>query len=259
MSERPKRPIVSSDQHKFIGRIFDLSIVGMHFQSYAEAMAFDDVKYVLDVNRRVSLLAERVESLNGVGDFLWPKTRGSIGSLPASAYDYCSVVQDAFLMRMISILDCCCLLTCSVLELPLDPRDASVSKIRKLSFDHESCDKLESLWHSQSELRLERNVRFHRGEESQLTQDDLIFKVAARFASLRMPLVGKDASGQVIDVDRSYSSAIGGLRQKFRRNVKALSASLDDIYSSLHHEFEERFRTKCRAPESYMSLTKNRG
>ncbi len=51
-------------------------------------------------------------------------------TLPISAYDFCNLLQDAFLMRTISILDCCCLLTVEVLELNIEPRQANMERIK---------------------------------------------------------------------------------------------------------------------------------
>src|SRR2546423_1155044 len=131
MARRSRRFIVSSDNHDFVGRIFDLSIVGMYFDNYEEMTKYPDAKYVLDVNERTSLLARRVESLNHVGNLLWPKAPVRIETLPMSAYEFCNFIQDAFLMRTISILDCCCLLVVDVLELDIEPRQANIERIRK--------------------------------------------------------------------------------------------------------------------------------
>lgn len=110
MPKGQKRFIISSDEHKFVGRMYELSIVGLSFDSYDQAAKYPDAKYVLDVNERTSLLTRRVESLNHVGGLLWPRPPIRIEALPISAYDFCNLIQDAFLMRTISILDCCCLL-----------------------------------------------------------------------------------------------------------------------------------------------------
>lgn len=118
MARRPRRYVISSDNHKFVGRVYDLGIVGLSFDDYEDVEKYPDAKYTLRVNKRTSL---RVESLNHVGDLLWPKTPVRIEKHPMSAYDFCNVIRDAFLMRTISILDCCCLLAVEVLELNIPP------------------------------------------------------------------------------------------------------------------------------------------
>ncbi|HZS56608.1 MAG TPA: hypothetical protein VFA65_19540 [Bryobacteraceae bacterium] len=250
-TKRPKRFIVSPDSHNFVGRIYDLSVVGMYFESYDEVIKYSDAKYVLGVNERTTLLARRVESLNHVGDLLWPEPPIQIETLPISAYDFCNLIQDAFLMRTISILDCCCLLAVEVLELNIKPRDAKIEKIKNLSANHPCCAKLQALSDLQQDLRTERNVRFHRGEEETLTDDDTTFQMVARFKYIGQGMKGTDRHGREINLKRSYDEAINRLRKKFRVNIKGLSSSLDDFYDELSREFEKRFRIKFRAEGSF--------
>src|SRR4051794_10804333 len=110
MARALKRYIIPSDNSSFVGRIYDLSIVGLNFDSYQEVSKYPDAKYALDVNDRTSLLTRRVESLNHIGDLLWPSKPLPLNLLPVSSYEYCNLIQDTFLMRIISVLDCCCLL-----------------------------------------------------------------------------------------------------------------------------------------------------
>jgi len=251
MAKRSKRPIISSDGHNFVGRIYDLSIVGMHFDTYEEAAKYPDAKYVLDVNARASLLVRRVGSLNHIGALLWPKPSIRIEALPISAYEFCNLIQDAFLMRTISILDCCCLLVVEVLELDIKPRLASIERIRKSSKNHACCDRLQALSDLQLDLRTERNVRFHRGEEESLTDDDITFQVVARFKSFRRGMTGTDRHGRKISLRRSYNEAIAHLRKKFCSNATHVSASLDDLYDTLSEEFEKRFQPKFRGDTGF--------
>ena len=210
MVRRTGRFIVSSDNHEFIGRIYDLSIVGMYFDGYEEADNYPDAKYVLDVNERTSLLTRRVELLNHVADLLWSKAPVKIEALPTSAYEFCNLIQDAFLMRTISILDCCCLLAVEVLELNIRPREASIKNIERLSRNHPICGKLQELSDFQLDLRTERNIRFHRGEEVALTDDDIAFKMAALFTHRGQGMTGTDRHGRKINLKKSYAEAIVG-------------------------------------------------
>jgi hypothetical protein len=245
MLNQPKRFAISSDGHELVGRIFDQSIVGLHFDSYEAASSYPDVKYVLDVNDRMTLLFDRVESLNHVGDLLWPKSRTSIKSLPVSAYNYCNLIQDVFLMRLISVLDCCCLLAVEVLELNVDPRRANPGTIRKLSKGHPCCDELERLSDLLMDLRTERNFRFHRGEQEPFTDDDVTFRTVAVIAQWGRGVGGgMDIHGRKVNLRKSYNHAINHLRIKFSVNVEKLSGSLDDFYTSLLNEFKRRWRLK---------------
>jgi hypothetical protein len=159
-------------------------------------------------------------------------------------------------MRIISVLDCCCLLLVEILELDLLPRRTNVASIRKLVPDNLCCSKLESLSNLQNELRGERNVRFHRAEEEPLTEDDEVFKTAALFSHRGWPSGGKDRYGKEINLDQYYRIAIDQLRSKFNLNVKALVEALDDFYLPLHDEFETRFRIKSRREGSFLQKFK---
>ena len=106
-----KRHILASDHHGFIGRVYDLSIVGLRFDSYAEVEKYPDCKYALDTNFCVTSLAQRVESLNLVGNMLWPDPYPeSFESFPISGYDWLRVSTDVFLVRYVSVVDCALLL-----------------------------------------------------------------------------------------------------------------------------------------------------
>lgn len=256
MAASQERFVVASDNSKFVGRVYDLSIVALHFDSYDDASRHPDVKYVLDVNDRTSLLTSRIESLNHVGDLLWPEKLLSVNMLPISAYEYCNFIQDAFLMRIISVLDCCSLLAVEVLEIDIPPRRTNVASIRKLAPESPCCDKLEKLSNLQNELRIERNIRFHRAEEESLTDDDQVFKIAALFSHRGQGIDGSDRHGRKIDLQEFYRQAIGHLRAKFNLNVEELSRSLDGLYESLSDDFERRFKVKCNEPSAFMAKFK---
>jgi hypothetical protein len=245
------RLVIPSDTHDFVGRVFDLSIVGMHFESYEQAFQHPDAKYALEVNDRTSLLVRRVESLNHIGELLWPEEPPRIDDLPMSAYEFCNFIQDVFLMRIISILDCCCLLAVEVVELGISPRHANIDRIRKEAGDHPCCETLQKISNVQADLRTERNVRFHRAEEEPLTDDDMTFKTAALYAHRGPGITGKDLLGREIDLKRFYSDAIIGLQKKFDTNVKDLLVVLDDFYDALLVEFNKRFQSKFSAVGSF--------
>lgn len=256
MAGRQKRYIVPSDDSEFVGRIFDSSVVALNFETYEELSDWPDAKYALDVNDRTTLLTRRVESLNNVGDLLWPEKVLPLNLLPVSAYEYCNLIQDTFLMRIISVLDCCCLLTVEVLELDISPRRTNVANIRKLAPSSLCCDNLESLSNLQNNLRAERNFRFHRAEEEELTDDDQTFKMVSLYSHRGSSLRGKDRHGKEIDLDRYYHAAIDRLRSKFNLNAKTLVKALSKFYPTLSNEFEARFRTKCRHEGSFMQKSK---
>ena len=68
------RYIVESDNHEFIGRVYDLGgMVGLSFNSYDEIAILPDCLYAFEVDGWLSSLTRRVESMNLVGDMLWPE------------------------------------------------------------------------------------------------------------------------------------------------------------------------------------------
>ena len=106
-----KRHILPSDNHAFVGRVYDLGIVQYHFDSYEALSQHKDCKYSYDVNESLSILTRRVESLNLVGNMLWPETvPSSFSDFPISRYAWLNVIADVFLMRYISVVDCTLLL-----------------------------------------------------------------------------------------------------------------------------------------------------
>ncbi len=246
-----ERFIIASDDHEFIGRVYDLSIVGLNFHTADEVEKYPDAAYALKTNERLSLLVRRVESLNHIGDLLWPETPIEIEKLSLSAYDYCNLIQDAFLMRIISIIDCCCLLAVEVLKLSIKPRQANIERIRLASQNHPCCDKLQTLSNVQLDLREERNIRFHRGIQDELTDDDTTFQTVARFKHWGQGMTGTDRYGRAIDLDRSFAEAIEYLRGKFSKNVENLSNALSPFYDEMHEEFDKRFSPKFNAENGF--------
>ena len=102
-----KRFILPSDNHSFVGRVFDLSIVAYHFDSYDDLAQHADCKYAFDVSMELSTLTRRVESLNLVGKMLWPDSvPNNFKEFPVSRYEWLNVAADVFFMRYISVLDC---------------------------------------------------------------------------------------------------------------------------------------------------------
>lgn len=125
-----KRFIISSDMHSFIGRVYDLSIVGMNFDSYDELAQYPDCKYAIDTNYWLTGLAMRVESLNMVGSMLWldpvPK---NFRDLALTRYQWLTVTTDVFLTRYISIIDCAFLLVNEVYRLGLEPKKCTLQNL----------------------------------------------------------------------------------------------------------------------------------
>lgn len=117
-----KRYILPSDLHSFVGRIYDLSIIEMHFDTYEELSKYDDCKYASDVNYSLSTLTRRVESLNMIGGMLWPEGMpDNFKGFPVSRYEWLTLSADVFLTHYISVVDCALILINDIFECGLPP------------------------------------------------------------------------------------------------------------------------------------------
>ena len=198
---------IELDGHDFVGRIYDLSVVAMHFDSYEEASNFADCKYAIDVNKSLTTLVQRVRSINLSGDMLWLEpTKDQFSNLPVAEYDWLIVAQDVFLMRYISVLDCALILTNDVYELNQPPQKCIKSRLIKLGLPQPTVALLEKVEDNQMTLRNERNARFHHGNEKQMSSDDSTFRMASLFSKKGSGLQGQDRNGEEIDLSLIHIS-----------------------------------------------------
>ncbi|MDI6837217.1 MAG: hypothetical protein QMD99_16105 [Rhizobiaceae bacterium] len=253
---KPKRPrakpfsrhIVLSDKHSFIGRVYDLSIVALHFDSYEELARYPDCKYALDVYDTLSSLTRRVESLNLVGEMLWlERLPRNFKEFPVSRYDWLTIAADVFLMRFISVVDCALILANDVYEAGLAPQKCSIDQLAKAGVPQTTLLALEEMTKDQGELRPERNARFHHGAERAFTDDSSTFRFAARFEQRGNRLVGCDQHGRRINVERSFKEGLVELQREFNAATRKLVRHLDKFYDMVGIEFESRFVPRIRA------------
>ena len=240
-----KRLILASDGHDFIGRIFDLSVVGLNFSSYDEVVRYPDCKYALDVNDQVSTLVRRVESLNLVGDLLWLETQNDVArKLPVSKYEWLVLSADVFLMRYVSVVDCASILVNEVFECGLEAKKCSIGALKKLAVPVNVISILEVMQSEQGEIRTERNARFHHGRERGFSSDDLTFRSAAIYDHRTGGVSGTDQFGRKINMGLFFREGLVELQRDFIKKCKVLVRSLDKLYDSLSIEFEGRFKPK---------------
>jgi Cthe_2314-like HEPN len=238
-----KRRIVGSDGHSFVGRVFDLGVVSLNFDSYEELSKLPDVKYAIDVGRYVSNLTERVESLNLVGDLLWPEPfPADFSSLPVHQYQWLAISTDVFLVRYTSVVDCALLLSNEVLQLGLSAKKCTLNTMARKGMPKDLRNQFEELIDEQHSIRMERNARVHHGRERAFTWDDQSFRMASLFGHRGSGLKGHDAYGREIDLDLSFKEGLVGLQFEFNRQTRKLEKRLDVFYSLLWPEFEDRFR-----------------
>lgn len=237
-----KRFIMSSDRHSFISRVYDLSIVGMNFDSYAGLAQYPDCKYVIDTNYWLTGLARRVESLNMVGNMLWldpvPK---NFRNLALTRYEWLTVTTDVFLTRYISVIDCALLLVNEVYRFGLEPKKCTLQSLKKRELPSAVADHLKLMIDEQEVLRNERNSRIHHGEEREFTDDDQTFKTASLYNDKFHGMKGTDRYGRRINVDRSFKEGLVSIQRDFNRSTRLLKKQLDNLYDLLWDEFEDRF------------------
>jgi hypothetical protein len=236
------RHILKSDAHPFIGRVYDLSIVGMNFDNWDDINKHPDCKYALEANEVLHALVSRVESLNLVGSLLWPKPfPTNFRDFPVSRYEWLTVALDVFLVRYVSVVDCALLLTNQVLQCGIRERNCTVETLRKKGASPTVIAILDDLLADQGQLRAERNSRVHQGLERGFTQDDATFQMAALFEHRYRGINGEDQFGRRINVGRFFREALVEVQRDFNRATRRLVRLLDSLYDQLWEEFEERF------------------
>ncbi len=242
------RHIVASNNHGFVGRVYDLSIVAYHFDSYEELVRHPDCKYAFHVNHTLSGLTRRVESLNLIGDMLWPeRVPKDFKDFPVSRYEWLTIAADVFLMRFISVVDCALILANDVYETGLEPQKCSIDQLRKAGVPLKVLSVLEEMKKDQGDLRPERNARFHHGAERAFTDDSATFQTAARFERWGNGVVGHDQHGRRINVERSFKEGLVELQREFNAATRKLVRHLDAFYDLAGIEFESRFTPRIRA------------
>jgi hypothetical protein len=253
------RHVLASDRHAFIGRIFDLSIVQLHFETYEQLARYPDCKYAFDANLEISSLVRRVESLNLAGNLLWPEPLPSeFKDFPVSRYEWLTVAADVFLMRYVSVVDCAMLLVNSVFELGLDRRQCSIAKLRKEGVPEEVLQILEEMIRDQGDLRKERNARFHHGAERGFTADDQTFRITALIEHRWGGVGGEDGFGRKLNMKRMFKEGLVEVQREFNRVTRRLVLQLDRLYDQLWPTFEARFGPRIQSSTHGLRVSRKR-
>ncbi len=236
------RHLLPSDSHVFVGRIFDLSIVALHFDSFDELSKYPDCKYAIQVNHWLSGLVQRVESLNMAGNLIWPNPMSATwNDMPISRHEWLTVAMDVFLLRYVSVIDCALILANEVFEIGLSPEKCTLNNLRQRGLPRELSQYFSQMLNDQETLRLERNQRIHHGSERPFTKDDATFKMASMFEHRGSGLTGRDRFGREINIERFFREALDVLQRDFNRATRRLVKQLNGLYDLLGVEFESRF------------------
>ncbi|KUM26878.1 hypothetical protein AU467_19305 [Mesorhizobium loti] len=241
-----KKYILPSDNHSFVGRIYDLSIVLMHFDTYDELSKHADCKYAYDVNDVLSALTRRTESLNMVGGMLWPtNTPKNFKEFPVSRYEWLTVTADVFLVRYISVVDCAMILVNEVFECGLSFEACTMQNLKRRPIPQKVLIHLGEMISDQGLLRKERNSRFHHGSERGFSSDDQMFWIGALFEHRYKEAVGQN--GRPLPIERLFREGLVELQREFNGVMRKVVKQLNRLYDMLEPEFESRFSPKFRA------------
>ncbi|WP_147450679.1 Cthe_2314 family HEPN domain-containing protein [Rhodophyticola porphyridii] len=242
---------MSSDDHELIGRIFDLGIVELNFETYEELSQFVDCRYVFHCGMSMRSLVRRVESLNLAGDLIWvDPSDWDTGRQAVDRYAWLNVACDVFLMRLISVFDCVLLFANDVFESGLEARQCTVRGLKKRGVRTELIELLEALQDDHEALRYERNSRIHQGWERTHSSCDETFRMAASFERNGQDLRGADSLGKRINSKRYMKEGLVELQRDHNISLRKLGKRLNEIYDLLSPEFEDRFRAKFRDPDA---------
>ncbi len=240
-----KQYVLASDDHAFVGRIYDLSIVAMHFNSYEDLAKHADCKYACDVDYALSMLTCRIESLNMVGGMLWPTSMPkNFNEFPVSRYEWLTISADVFLTRYISVVDCAIILVNEILECGLSIEACTLTNLKKKSVPQAILHHLGVMIEDQGHLRKERNGRVHHGAERGFSSDDQMFRIGALFEHR---FNGAPATnGRPLPSGRFFREGLVELQREFNGVMRTVVKQLDSLYDMLHPEFESRFSPKFR-------------
>ena len=238
-----KRYVLPSDNHKFVGHIYDLSICSLHFDTYEDLAKHADCKYACDVNDVLTMLTRRVESLNLVGAMLWPANMPkTFRDFPVSRYEWLVVSADVFLARYVSVVDCAMILVSEVFECGLAFKACTMQNLKKKPVSEQLLTHLSEMIDDQGLLRNERNSRFHHGTERGFSSDDQMFRTAALYENSFQGAVGPNR--RPLPVERLFREGLVELQREFNRVMRKLVKQLDRQYEMLFPEFEARFSSK---------------
>lgn len=228
----------------------------MHFDSYDELAEHPDCKYAFRVSHFMSALTRRVESLNMVGDMLWPENLPeSFKRFPLSRYEWLTVSADVFLMRFVSIVDCVMILINEVFECGLEAKDSTPSKLKKAGVPKPFLHFLDEMIADQGTLRHERNGRVHHGAERGFSTDDQMFKIGSTFERRDNGALGWN--GRPLPVNRLFREGLVELQREFNVMMRKLVRRLNELYDMLEPEFEATFEPRFRAgPFAHLSRSK---
>lgn len=242
---------VSVEHHQFVGRVYDLAMpvhLGEHDYDELQRIA-PDRAYVVDVERRLSRLVERCESINTVLKFLaFEKLPLATSDGHISRIEWLRTCLDSALVRLTSIRDCSLLLVADVMEFGLNPRHVTpgaVLKHRDLAANPLVTKRVAALIAQGPAIRDERDRHVHRAEERRLGRD-AYFRAAATMESWGqgVRVQAPNREDRQWDIRAEYGRVRDSLRKELFTEGKRLERRVLSLMSALSGEFEKRWREK---------------
>jgi hypothetical protein len=240
-----------------VGRIFDLSIVDLHFGPNENPDIYPDIKYVRDVLGGIKTLTDRVDSLNLVSEMIWKSPEEISNNGIVDTYNYFLICDDLFLIRFVSILDCALILVNMVYELGLQNQSCTLNNIKQASIEDQAIDAISYIYETQGKIRNERNSRVHHGQENPFTTDDMTFISSARSTFYGNGICGEDIFGKEIDLRNFIKEAQLMHQKRFTEYTDHMTGSLNLLYDMLWLEFEKRFHHKERTATHGLIVRRN--
>jgi len=237
---------INIDDHTFVGRVNDLSVVGLNFDSSDQFEKFEDINYALWTNYWLSALVNRVHSLNIPIDMTkYTVEQAFVRHNPLGAYDWLNVTEDVFLMRSSSVVDCLLILMNEIEEIGETPKKCVLNRLQKKGLSKASVDQVDAINIHLTNHKNERNERFHHGLDNEFTDDDRVLKLKSN-----MIKYGTDINTSNIPAEKQpevlFKKVQSELGKKYSKIAKIIADSIYVAFDKLEPEFESRFSDKYK-------------
>jgi hypothetical protein len=240
---------LSLEKSEFVGNVYDMATpIHLGVKDYSELLSTEPEKaYIVDVHYRINMLVKRFESLNmiykmiGVNQFPILSQRHSI-----IRQEWSKIILDVLLSRITSVRDCTYLLINDIFELGLNARDVSRrSLIDHLSIPVHPFNKfINDIADIGKDLRKERNLHMHEGEERELGEDPTTYFIASIFEGWGREISGNDQFGNPINLDENHRRVMEQIESDFTSNAIMLQNTLYDLFDELKPIFMNKIHEK---------------
>lgn len=164
---------------------------------------------------------------------------------PISRYDWLNIATDIFLMRIISVLDCCLLVTNEVFECGLKVRQCKLESLQRAGVSAPAIQVMREMNDSMYKLREERNSRIHSGFLRAMTKDDRVFQALSVLERLGKPAIVQENNNNWSDVKDWFRAALKELKRETRAGTRDVVTHYNRLLDCLFEEFSARASAKA--------------